>query len=60
MSSSIILHTLNPLNLTYKKMFIYYFLAKNTIDETIYKILNKKKDNQQNLIDNDIISELLK
>ncbi len=43
-----------------KKMFIYYFIAKNTIDEVVYKALNKKKDNQQVLIDNDIVASILK
>lgn len=41
-----------------KKMFIYYFIAKGTIDELVYKALNKKKDNQQVLIDNDIVSSI--
>lgn len=43
-----------------KKMFIYYFIAKNTVDEVVYKALNKKKDNQQLLIDNDIVNSILK
>ena len=41
-------------------VFIYYLMAKNTIDERVYKLINTKKDISDYIVDNKTETEELK